>query len=117
MNHVSLGEVNAEERSVEPSRMNRAIRRVSIFLASLAAPWDSSPPLAKGRSTPQTTQTLEEFTHENAAPHRSDLLILGLADRGDDFSNGNSSVLKGNDFSNGPSDSGGTASESSKMAQ
>ena len=40
-----------------------------------------------------------------------------LADRGNDFSNGNSSVLKGNDFSNGPSDSGGTASRVFGMAQ
>ena len=43
---------------------------------------------------------------------------LALADRGNDFSNGNSSVLKGNDFSNGASDSGGVQlPESSGMAQ
>lgn len=37
---------------------------------------------------------------------------LALADRGNDFSNGNSSVLKGNDFSNGASDSGGYSFQS-----
>ena len=37
---------------------------------------------------------------------------MALADRGDDFSNGNSSVLKGNDFSNGTSDSGGYSFQS-----
>ena len=37
---------------------------------------------------------------------------LALADRGNDFSNGNSSVLKGNDFSNRASDSGGYSFQS-----
>ena len=80
MNHVPLGEVNAEEwiggTLEDESCHGRKPTDFSQFFGGLVG--FLPPRLVKGRSTPKTPKSIRNICHKNATSYRSDLLISGL---------------------------------------